>query len=73
MPRLFEQRMKEMALQARKQAQEMRPGPERDALMKRARQLDIACHVNEWLTSPGLQPPTEITELVRSDEPTRRP
>jgi hypothetical protein len=32
-------------------------GPVRDALLKKIRQLETASHVNEWLTSPGLQPP----------------
>ena len=32
-------------------------GPARDALLKKIRQLETASHVNEWLTSPGLQPP----------------
>ena len=32
--------------------------PQKDALLKKIRQLETASHVNEWLTSPGLQPPT---------------
>jgi hypothetical protein len=32
-------------------------GPARDALIKKIRQLETASHVNEWLASPGLQPP----------------
>jgi hypothetical protein len=35
----------------------MPPGPERDAILKRARQMDITSHLREWLSSPGLQPP----------------
>jgi hypothetical protein len=50
MPRLFEQRMREMALEARKQVEGLAPGPERDALIERARQLDVASHVDEWLS-----------------------
>ncbi len=45
-------------------AQEMRdkaaiatPGPERDDLLRRARQADAALHAEEWANSPGLQPP----------------
>jgi hypothetical protein len=26
--------------------------------MRRARQAEITSHINEWLTSPGLAPPT---------------
>jgi hypothetical protein len=40
------------------QAAGLPPGPEKDALLKRIRQLETASHLNEWLTSPGLQPPT---------------
>jgi hypothetical protein len=56
MPRLFEQRMMEMALEARKQVEQLGPGPEREALLERARQLDVACRVDEWLSSQKSQP-----------------
>ena len=39
------------------QAAKLPPGPERDALIKKARQADIASHLNDWARSPGLQPP----------------
>lgn len=32
-------------------------GPERDALVKKLRKLETASHMNEWLSSPGLQTP----------------
>jgi hypothetical protein len=32
-------------------------GGERDALINRARQFDNASHFNDWLATPGLQPP----------------
>jgi hypothetical protein len=32
-------------------------GPARDALLKKIRQLETASRLNEWLNSPGLQPP----------------
>jgi hypothetical protein len=32
-------------------------GEEREALERKARQLEIACHLNQWISSPGLQPP----------------
>jgi hypothetical protein len=34
------------------------PGPGKDELLKKIRQLETATHMNEWLSSPGLQPPT---------------
>jgi hypothetical protein len=33
-------------------------GPNRDALIKKIRQLDTASHMSDWLQSPGLRPPT---------------
>lgn len=35
------------------------PGPQRDLLERKLRQLETACHIDGWLTSPGLQPPEE--------------
>jgi hypothetical protein len=35
----------------------LKPGPEMDALRKKIRQLDTVACINEWLSSPGLQPP----------------
>jgi len=36
-------------------AAELQPGPERDILLKKARQADTASH--EWANSPRLQAP----------------
>jgi hypothetical protein len=33
-------------------------GPVRDQVLRKIRQLETASHINEWLTSPGLQAPT---------------
>jgi hypothetical protein len=32
-------------------------GPERDMLIRKIRQIETASHINEWLSSPELQPP----------------
>jgi hypothetical protein len=40
------------------QADKLPPGPKKDALLTKIRQLDVASHVNDWLASPGLRPPT---------------
>lgn len=45
------------ALRLKEEAEALRPGPERDAVMRRALHAETASHVNEWLLSPGLQPP----------------
>lgn len=33
------------------------PGAERDELLRKARRADTAAHLDEWVTSPGVQPP----------------
>ncbi|MES2603049.1 MAG: hypothetical protein V4602_19780 [Pseudomonadota bacterium] len=43
---------------ARDEAEKLPYGKDRDALLKKARQLDTASHINEWLSSPGLRSPT---------------
>ncbi len=40
------------------QAAKLPPGPEKDALIKKARQADVASHLDDWAHSPGLQSPT---------------
>jgi hypothetical protein len=37
-------------------AHQLKPGPERDELLRKAEQIDTATHINEWLNS-GLQAP----------------
>jgi hypothetical protein len=51
-------RLTEEAQRLRKEAQDTPPGILRERLMRRARQLETAAHVNEWIGSPGLVPPT---------------
>jgi hypothetical protein len=50
-------RLASFAEELKAKASQLRPGPEQDALLKRARQADIASHIDEWANSPGLQPP----------------
>ena len=45
------------AKDVRGQAAKLPPGPEREALVKKARQADTAAHINDWANSPGLQSP----------------
>jgi hypothetical protein len=54
----LEERLAEQARRLREQAKTLPPGKERDGLMRRAREAEITSHINEWLTSPGLAPPT---------------
>ena len=32
-------------------------GPARDVLVKKISEIETASHINEWPSSPGLQPP----------------
>lgn len=45
------------AQEMREKAARSEPGPERDNLLRRARQADTASHLDDWANSPGLQPP----------------
>jgi hypothetical protein len=33
-------------------------GPRRDNMVRKARQCETAAHIDQWLSSPGLQAPT---------------
>lgn len=41
----------------RAEALRMRPGSERDQLMKQARQIETEAQAERWANSPGLQSP----------------
>jgi hypothetical protein len=53
----LQDRMALHALRLKQEAQALRPGPERDDLIRRARHAETASHVDDWLSSPGLRPP----------------
>jgi pantothenate kinase len=52
----LEERLAERALALRAKARALH-GIEREHLMRQARQAEIAAHMSEWLTSPGLASP----------------
>jgi hypothetical protein len=56
-PHTFEERLAEQKARLEKEASKLKPGPARDDLLKKARQIDTATHINNWLNSPGLQSP----------------
>ena len=51
------QRLTEQAERLRKEAQGTPPGVIRNQLIRQARQAETASHIEEWLSSPGLQRP----------------
>ena len=53
----LDQRLSQEAERLRKEAKGTPPGIEREKLIRRARQAETAVHLQEWLTSPGLQTP----------------
>ena len=55
----FPERLDQEAKRLRTEAEKLPPGSERDELLRKARQAETAFRVNDWLSSPGLQPPHE--------------
>jgi hypothetical protein len=53
----FEERLASHARRLRDEAKKLRPGSDRDDLVRRARQAETASHLTEWLMSPGLASP----------------
>ncbi|WP_334395111.1 hypothetical protein [Bradyrhizobium sp. AZCC 2289] len=53
----LEERLSEEAKRLREKAKSLPPGAVREGLLRKARQAETASRINEWLSSPGLQPP----------------
>lgn len=51
------ERLVGQANRCREQASQLPPGRQRDALLEKARQADTVAHLNDWINSPGQQPP----------------
>ena len=54
----LEQRLAQQAERLRQGAKGTPLGIDRERMIRRARQAEIALHVNEWLSSPNLKAPT---------------
>jgi hypothetical protein len=54
----LEQKWHEQSEGFKRQAEKLPYGKGCEDLVRKARQLETASHINEWLSSPGLQPPT---------------
>jgi hypothetical protein len=53
----LDKRLADEAERLRKEAQRVPPGHERERLISRAKQAETAVQMNQWLRSPGSQPP----------------
>ena len=53
----FEQRLAQEAHRVKERAEILPEGKERELLSRKARQLETASRISEWISSPGLQPP----------------
>jgi hypothetical protein len=54
---MIEQKWHQQSEAAKSEAEKLPHGKERDALVRKARQLQTASQINQWLSCPELQPP----------------
>ena len=54
----LQQKWRELSEAAKKEAEKLPYGEEREALLRKARQLETASQIDQWISSPALQPPT---------------
>ena len=54
-PHTFEGNIAAEKAKLEAQVAKLNPGPQKDALLRKIRQLDTAAHMSEWLSSPGLR------------------
>jgi sulfur relay (sulfurtransferase) DsrC/TusE family protein len=54
----FEDRISAEKKRLEEQFELLPQGPAKEQLRRKIGQLETASHINEWLTSPGLQAPT---------------
>lgn len=61
----FQERLAEEAQMCREAAEKLPPGSHaRELLLRRVRQAETASHINDWLTSPGLQAPMAVGTVL---------
>ncbi|MDP1585472.1 MAG: hypothetical protein Q8M18_18795 [Bradyrhizobium sp.] len=54
----IEQKWHQLSEEARGEAEKLPPGKQRAALERKARQLETASQINQWLSSAELKPPS---------------
>lgn len=62
----LEDRLLLQAEEIKKRADGLPPGIEREKLPWKAKNADTAAHINDWLSSPGLQSPNNGDETFSS-------
>ena len=60
----LENRLAAEAVPLREQAATILYGPEREEVLRRARQAETGAHMSDWRRSPGLRTPTAFTDLA---------
>ncbi len=61
----FQERLADEARKLREAAEKLPPGSHaQELLLRRVRQAETASHVDDWLRSPGLQPPKVLDTLL---------
>jgi hypothetical protein len=55
----LELRLEEQAKRLRQEAKGTPPGVAREKLIRRARQAETASHISQWVSSKGLQAPSQ--------------
>jgi hypothetical protein len=68
----LEDRLAAWAAKVREQAETMKPGPQKKALLQKASQAETALQVNDWINSPGLAPPLQAIAAGRAISEARR-
>ena len=64
-PHTFESNIAAEKKRLEAEAARLKPGPKLDAILAKISQLDTAIHINEWISSPGLQPPHALKNLEK--------
>jgi hypothetical protein len=64
----FQERLAKEAVRFKELAQQTPPGMQQELYLRRARQAETAAHINDWLRSPGLQPPRQPGNLSRQEK-----
>jgi hypothetical protein len=57
-PHTFDQRLSAEKARIEAELEKENPGPRRDQLKRKLRQIDVAFHVDSWASSKGLRPPS---------------